>query len=335
VSTKTKPMPVRALASWFGSDRTIAPLIWKELAGSKFVGVPFAGGMSVLAEIDAPSLCVNDLHSHVINLASVVSVDDMRVELIRRLDAHPFHPKVFEFAKTHCCKIESGEFVPKTIKDNLAWAVCYFIVCWMGRSAVAGTERELQGSISSRWNGNGGSSNTRYRSAVAGLDAWGKIMRRCEFRCMDAFEFLERCLESSDLPGHSIYVDAPWPDDGDKYVHKFDEPKQRRLAGVLGQFKKARVVVRFGDHPLIRELYRERVTQELFLCQKCGEEFAEGEKDYRGRHPHCGGQGDPNGMVDDGGWIWLPVDGRTQTNQAKREVLILNGPSRADGRMFQ
>ena len=35
------------------------------------------------------------------------------------------------------------------------------------------------------------------------------------------------------------------------------------------------------------------------------------------------------------GWNWLFVDGRTQTNETKQEVLIINGPSRAKGRLFE
>lgn len=37
--------------------------------------------------------------------------------------------------------------------------------------------------------------------------------------------------------------------------------------------------------------------QELMVCQACGEEFSDGEADRNGRHPYCGGQGDPNGDV--------------------------------------
>jgi hypothetical protein len=38
----------------------IAPLVGRELAGCKWVGVPFAGGMSEIAEIDARSIAVNE-----------------------------------------------------------------------------------------------------------------------------------------------------------------------------------------------------------------------------------------------------------------------------------
>ena len=37
------------------------------------------------------------------------------------------------------------------------------------------------------------------------------------------------------------------------------------------------------------------MSRTLYVCQKCGDEVGEGEQDYRGRHPNCGGQLDPIG----------------------------------------
>lgn len=49
----TAELTTRAIAPWFGAGRTIAPLVGQELRGCKWVGVPFAGGMSEIAEISA------------------------------------------------------------------------------------------------------------------------------------------------------------------------------------------------------------------------------------------------------------------------------------------
>ncbi len=59
----------------------------------------------------------------------------------------------------------------------------------------------------------------------------------------------------SDGDGHGLYVDAPWLDAGDDYRHAFTPEQQARLAEMLARLRRARVVVRYGDHPLIRELY--------------------------------------------------------------------------------
>lgn len=108
-------------------------------------------------------------------------------------------------------------------------------------------------------------------------------MRRCSFDTMDAFEFIPHCV---DAQHHGLYVDPPWPDDGKYYRHTFDQSAHERLAELLGGFKEARIVIRFGDHPLIRRLYPE-----------------------------------PR-------WTWRRQKSRTQVNEDKDEILILNGPSR-------
>ncbi len=61
----------------------------------------------------------------------------------------------------------------------------------------------------------------------------------------------------ADFDRHGLFVDAPWPGAGDDYTHVLDEAGQRRLAKVLHGFTHTKIVVRYGEHPLIRELYPE------------------------------------------------------------------------------
>jgi hypothetical protein len=42
-----------------------------------------------------------------------------------------------------------------------------------------------------------------------------------------------------------------------------------------------------------------RVMRALYVCQKCGQEVGEGEKDSHHRHAYCGGSLDPNGEYDE------------------------------------
>lgn len=273
---ETAEMATRALGPWFGSNRTNAQAVGEELRGCSWVGVPFAGGMSELPYINATTMVVSDKHRHIVNLASVVATQ--RLELVKILRALPFHPDVLKAAQEFCKSRE-----PDGMRD-LEAALHYFICVWMGRSHKAGTVDEFNGGLSRRWNSNGGDSNTRYRSALRSLAAWEGIMRRCSFDVMDCFEFLPAC---KDEPGHGLYVDPPWPKDGDKYRHKFTPDDHVRLRDLLASLKASRVVIRYGDHPLIRSLY-------------------------------SGPQ-----------WVWRNVSGRTQTNESKAEVLILNGPSYA------
>lgn len=239
---------VTALAPWFGSARMIAPHVGQELAGCKWVGVPFAGGMTELLCIDAPSIVVSDLHRHVINLALTVQHEVYGRTLRRKLRETPFHPDAMARSQAYC-----KEYNP-IHQPDLTAAYHYFCCCWMGRSHKSGIDDEFNGGVSIRWNGNGGDSNTRYRSAIRSLVRWQQVMRRCNFSVMDCFEFLARC---EDAPRHGIYCDPPFPEVGDRYRHQFTEANHRRLAVTLSHFKETRVVCRFYRHELIEELYPE------------------------------------------------------------------------------
>jgi len=239
---------VGAIAPWFGSNRLLAPAVGQELAGCGWVGVPFAGGMSELAHIKASTLVVNDLHRAVVNLATVAAHAVLGPRLYRRLRRLPFHPDILKQAQLRCRAWQAAQ--PES--PDLDWALDYFVACWMGRSAKSGTLDEFNGGLAIRWNANGGGSATRYQSAVRSLLAWRTICARCDFVVMDAFAFLDRCQDS---PGHGIYCDPPFPGLGDKYRHRFLESDHRRLAGRLAEYRHARVVCRFYDHPLIERLY--------------------------------------------------------------------------------
>lgn len=218
------------------------------------------GGGCELAHIEARTIVANDLHRHLINLARVVAHPTYGAALYRRLRRSLFHPEALKAAQFNLMRLQSPTYYLAenderdsiTPTARLEWAEAYFIVCWMGRSGVAGTDAELRGGLALRWDAGGGDSAVRYRSATRAILDWRRVFARCTFSCMDAFDFLEKC---KDRVGHGVYADAPWPDDGDNYLHKFTDKDQRRLATRLASFTAARVVVRYGDHPMIRELY--------------------------------------------------------------------------------
>lgn len=237
---------ITALAPWYGSNRMLAPIVGERLKGCRWVGVPFAGGMSELRCIDAPTLLVNDKHKQIINLAMVVSDDYLRTEMARRLSMTAFHPEILAAAQEFC-----DYRSPDSMPDQFA-AEAYFVCCWMGRSGLAGTDDEFKGGLPVRWTASGGDSNVRYRSAIKSLVAWSRIMRRCNFTVLDFRDFLGKC---KDHPQHGIYCDAPFPDAGDSYRHKFTEKDHRVLRDALALYDETLVLIRYHDHPLIRELY--------------------------------------------------------------------------------
>ncbi len=251
--TKTKRKTDRLLP-WFGSNTANAARPAELLAGCTWIGIPFGGGMCEVPHFAAKQILAADLHANVVNLCRVIADDALRAELIRRVDAKPYHPVELMAAQRWCLT----HYAPVVGPPDLAIAAHYFTAVWMGRGGDAGTRRELSGGLPIRWDATGGGSNRRYRTAIEAVDAWGEAFRRCEFICQDAFDFLDNV---KDKPNIGLYCDPPWPDVGNDYLHQFDEGQQRRLAEVLGQFGNVRIVLRYGEHPLIRELYGNRKWQ--------------------------------------------------------------------------
>lgn len=245
---------VTALAPWFGSNRMLASEVGKELHGCKWVGVPFAGGMTELLYIKANTIIVSDIHRNIINLANVVKHRTLGPKLYRELRREGFHWDTHKIAQEWCRTHEPGD------EPDYDAALNYFIAVWMGRSAIAGINDEFCGRLPVRWNANGGDSCKRYRSAVDSLRAFRRIFERCNFLVLDVFEFLAAV---QDLLGHAIYLDPPFFGPGARYKHNGGATEEERrafqvrLRDALLRFVNCRIVLRFYDHPLIRELYPE------------------------------------------------------------------------------
>jgi site-specific DNA-adenine methylase len=259
-----------AIANWYGSNRMLASTVGAQLGKCEWVGIPFCGGCPEIPFIQCRSGIASDLHRHLVNLARVIREPLLKDGLSARLAATLFHEDELKRAQHRCRTIESlvdpgpglfgfptpapGDWSPWFRDGDVDCAYEYFLCTWMTAGGRSGTAGEFNQSMSVRWNANGGDSCRRFRSAAESLDGWCRALANWNFVCRDAFDFLDDCKDES---GHGIYVDAPWPEDGDGYKHPFDTRAQRALAKRLATFKSARLVIRFGDHPLIRELYSE------------------------------------------------------------------------------
>ena len=243
-------MNISSIANWFGSNRVSAQRAALELGRLDWCGVPFMGGAPELPYIKTRAGLANDLHRHVINLCRVVRDDAACAAMEMRLEGMLLHPDELASAQRVC--IEHGK---NEVEKNPSpeWAAAYFACSWMGRGGNSGKRREFMQNVSYRWSASGGGSAKRFSSAVQSVRAWRDAFKGTwDFVCMDAIEFVR---SAKDKAGHGLYLDPPWPDLGEEYECSFSEDQQRDLAKELRRFRAARVVLRFGVHPLIRELY--------------------------------------------------------------------------------
>lgn len=248
---------IGAIAPWFGSARLLGPAVGQLLKNANWVGVPFAGSMAEIPHIPARTIVVNDLHKGVITLARVVADANLGPKLYRRLRRHAFHPDELLESQGVCRSMEApsncgDRFDEETI---LHWAEHMFVASWLARNGSAGTKSEFDAKLALRWAAGGGDSAVRFQSAIRSINAWRRSLRRATFSSIDAFAFLAKC---KDLPEHAIYCDQPFPGGpGDKYKFHFTPKQTEQLSQDLLRFGRARVVSRFYDHPIVRDLYPE------------------------------------------------------------------------------
>lgn len=249
MSTTALDCPAQRFLPWAGANTANAHRVGELLAGCKYVAVPFVGGFTEVPHITARIIVVNDKHEDVINLGRCVANPESRRRILRALRFLPVCSEVRDWA---CDLVETHP----GYTDREERALAYFVSQWMGRSGQSGTPSELSGNVPVRTNANGGGTAQRYWTAVRSLAEWGAVMRRCDFESLDWRMFGAKYM--GDFGGHGYYLDPPsWPGAKVQYTHGFTEEDHRDLADTLNSYRHARIVVRYGDHPLIRELYPE------------------------------------------------------------------------------
>lgn len=223
----------------------------EHLKHCRYVFIGFAGGMCEVPHLTASTIVVNDLHLDLINCAEALRHPRIGPVFLKNLRRKTFHDYDLRAAQKYLADNPSARGLEK--------AEAYYVACWMTRSEAAGTGNEYDGNLCLRYDAGGGDSAKRYHNSIrSAANVFRKSFQRCSFSNRCVFDCLTvKPLALKDDPESGGYFDAPWPKDGDKYQHYFDEGKQRRLAYLLGQYRQATIVVRYGDHPLIRELYPE------------------------------------------------------------------------------
>lgn len=311
---------ITAIAPWFGGKRSLAPEIVAELGPHTQYFEPFCGSMAVLLAKDpSQKETVNDLHGDLINLARVLQTETAAESLYSRLQSVLFSEdlliqagQILSSADSELLLDDLSHMRPQNVAA-IERAYWYFLASWMGRNGTAGTARQDY-QIAVRWTKGGGSPTVRWRNAVESIPAWHARLKNVVILRRDAFSILDRF---EDVAGTAIYCDPPYHavtrskgatknGRGGKYQHEFEhggglfDDDHKRLAEILRGYRNARIVVSYYDCERIRELYN-------------GWTFVE---HTRQKHLHA-------------------QNGRGARPKEAPEVLIINGPSRADGGLFQ
>ena len=235
------------VAPWFGSKRTLAPLIVAEAGRHSAWWEPCCGSCAVtLSKPPCRMETVNDLHGHLVNLLRVMADRTLAPQLYRRLRRTPFGISIFQEARAAALGFE-----PPVGSRDLDAAEAYFICSWQGMNGVAGTASTNLG-FCRRFTNNGGHAAKRWRGVVHSIPAFRRRLERVVVDQMDAVELVER---AEDVEGSVFYVDPPYLVKGAKYRHDFDDADHRRLADALRAKRRSRVVVSYYAHPRLAELY--------------------------------------------------------------------------------
>lgn len=260
-------MKVRAILPYFGGKRTLAPKIVGLIGKHTQYFEPFCGSMAVLfAKERSQKETVNDLHGGATNLARVLQ--DYR--LAEQLYSNLSRVLVCDGVLDASVRWLEENNLPTDYSPHLDHAYHYMLASWMGRNGCAGTDRQDY-QLAVRFTKGGGSTTVRFRSVVASIPDWHDrlqnvvILQRCAFNLMPKFEDDESTV---------IYCDPPyvpesrtgWKSSGanSRYLHEFDNESlpmfgeiddHELLAGMLNEFKHARIVVSYYDCQRVRELY--------------------------------------------------------------------------------
>lgn len=290
-------MKITAIAPWFGSKRTLAPEIVRQLGPHSAYWEPFCGSMAVLLAKKPCSMeTVNDLHGDLANLAWVVQDPGAAPQLYDLLMRTLYSEELFARAKEWFAANELPE-INGCIPDRaIERAYYYFFISWGGRNGVSGTDRvNYQQAV--RWTGKGGSGPTRFRSAVESIPQWHDRLRNVTILRKDAFYLIQKIEDEDDTV---IYADPPYLSDtrsadqngSSNYVHDFNDEQHVRLAEMLRRFSRARVIVSYYASPRLAELYPSWTQVD---CS-------------RHKHLHCQNK-------------------RGSKRQEAPEVLLINGPA--------
>lgn len=246
-------MKITSLLPYYGSKRTLAPVIAELMGEHRVYWEPFCGSMAVLfAKPQCTMETVNDMYGDLINLAKVVQDPELGEQLYDKLSRTLCAERFFEEAKQMWSDAEQPYVAP-----DIDRAYNFFVASWMGINGVSGLER-CNYQFAVRWCRGGGHGAVRWRNTILSIPAWHRRLQNVLIINRDAFDIIDTI---KDEPGTVIYCDPPYFEKSNKYIHDFEDESlfslsgHQRLAKMLNRFKLAKVIVSYYEHPDLAKLY--------------------------------------------------------------------------------
>lgn len=267
-------MKTTSAVNQFGRNSTNASIPAQLMGEVEWLGIPCTGGACEIPHFKARTIIAADLHRHQINLYRCMADPALKESLLIITD-RAYHEDELVEAQQRCRGIEAGfdstlfATASEAGSPDVKWAADYYVCSWMGQGGRSGTKGEFNGPLSIRWDAQGGDSCMRYRSARESLEEWHQSFSgRVNFVVRDCFDFLGECAvkekkaerdiaDGKKTERRGLYLDPTWFDLGDGYKHVFSEDQHKRLAATLSGMKHHKIVMRWGDHPMVRQLYPE------------------------------------------------------------------------------
>lgn len=241
-------MKIKAILPYFGGKRKLASRIVDVLGDHRVYWEPFCGSMAVLmAKPTVEMETVNDLFDDLINLARVLADRGLAFELYDRVSRTLYCESLWRDARERWGT--AGAVIDNM--PDIERAYDYFVVSWMGINGVSGTER-CNYQFALRWCRGGGQGARRWNSVVQSIPAWHKRLANVVIVNRDGFEIIENIKDDSVT---AVYIDPPYLDKSDKYLHDFSDDEHKKLAELLRCFEKAKVVISYYDDDRLADLY--------------------------------------------------------------------------------
>lgn len=243
--------------SWVGGKHHMAPIIVSLFPSHEhYVEVMTGAGHVFFRKAPSRLETINDINGDLMNFWMVCR--DHNQELRDRLKWTPYSRMLFEQWKNTALPPDPVERAARWFYLNAAQFSSVFHGGWSYIRTPSDT---------------GSPPPRRFRARIDRLEAVRDRIADVQIECSDYRAILERFGGKEE---NLLYIDPPYFGYERHYVDIFTEEDHRTLAAMLNSVE-AKVILSYGDHPLIRELYKDWAIR-WFAVVRPSAKVSEGEE---------------------------------------------------------